>query len=100
MLRSLLALNPLSSTDIIFFVVLGVLVVLCIVAYFLIPVINKKQYQEMRDNLKKREAAFQSNVKRTDGSPSVVAGLPEEFSDEPAAEAQDPTEQSGGADEK
>lgn len=83
---SFLALNPLNSTDIIFFIVLAVIVVLCIAVYFLIPVINKKQYQEMRDNLKKREAAFRSNVKRTDGSPSVVDVQGEKPSEEAPAD--------------
>ena len=67
----LLALNTLGSTDIVFFVVLAVLVALCIGVYFLIPLLNKKQYSEMRENLKKREAAFKTNVKRTDGTPSA-----------------------------
>lgn len=62
----LLALNPLKPTDIIFFVVLAVIVALCIVFYLLIPVINKKQYREMRDNLHKREVAFRSNVQRAE----------------------------------
>lgn len=66
---ALLALNPLKSTDIIFFIVLAAIVALCIGVYFLIPVINKKQYKELRDNLQKREAAFKSNVRRTDGTP-------------------------------
>ncbi len=82
MLGHLLALNSLNTTDIIFFIVLGVIIVLCIVVYFLIPLINKKQYKEMRENLKKREAAFKSNVKRTDGTPSVVGGLPEKQAQE------------------
>ncbi len=66
----LLALNPLNTTDIVFFIVLAAIVALCIGVYFLIPVFNKKQYKELRDNLKKREAAFKSNVRRTDGLPT------------------------------
>lgn len=65
----LLALNPLKPTDIIFFIVLAVIVALCIGFYFLIPVINKKQYREMRDNLRKREAAFRSNVQYAENDP-------------------------------
>lgn len=62
MLR-LLALNSLRDVDIIFFSVIGGLVALVVVIYFLIPVFNKKQYQEQRDNLKKREVAFKANLK-------------------------------------
>ena len=83
----LLALNPLSQTDIIFFVVLAAIVVLCIVVYFLIPIINKKQYKELRDNLQKREAAFKSNIQRTDGS-STSAGNVDVFPVESAPEEQ------------
>ena len=62
MLR-LLALNPLGSTDIWFFVLCGVIVAAIVGIYFLIPLFNKKQYQEQRENLKKREAAFKANLK-------------------------------------
>ncbi len=70
---SLKALNSfaLNPTDIVFFIVLAVIVVLCVAFYFLIPVINKKQYREQRENLKKREVAFKSNIKRTDGMPEA-----------------------------
>lgn len=61
MFDSLLLLNQLGSVDIGFFVACAVIVVLCVAIYFLIPVFNKKQYQEQRDNLKKREEAFHSN---------------------------------------
>ena len=67
MLR-LLALNSLSSTDIWFFVLCGVVIALIVGVYFLIPVLNKKQYQEQRDNLRKREAAFKANLKVDDNS--------------------------------
>lgn len=59
----LLALNSLGTTDIVFFVVLALIVVLIVAVYFLIPVFNKKQYQEQRDNLRKREVAFKANLK-------------------------------------
>ena len=60
MLR-LLALNEIGTTDLIFFILCGVIVAVIIAVYYLIPVFNKKQYQEQRDNLKKREAAFKAN---------------------------------------
>ena len=67
---ALLELNKLKSTDIVFFIVLAVIVVLCIGVYFLIPVFNKKQYKEQRDNLRKREVAFKSNISRSDAPAS------------------------------
>ena len=95
----LLALNKLGSTDIVFFVVLAVLVVLCITVYFLIPLINKKQYMEMRDNLKKREAAFKSNVQRTDGAAPIGEALAAE-DEEPAPAAEEAADgQDAAADE-
>ena len=65
----LLALNDLRPVDVTFFIVIGALVALCIAIYFLIPVINRKQYKEMRDNLKRREVAFNAgkqNAETTD----------------------------------
>ncbi len=53
----------LGKVDIIFFVSIAVIILLCVGFYFLIPVFNRKQYQEMRENLAKREAAFKSNLK-------------------------------------
>lgn len=61
MFRNLLLLNELGSVDIGFFVGCAVVIALIVGIYFLIPVFNKKQYQEQRDNLKKREDAFKSN---------------------------------------
>lgn len=60
MFDSLLLLNKLGSVDAGFFVACAVIIVLIVAIYFLIPVFNKKQYQEQRDNLKKREEAFRS----------------------------------------
>ena len=63
MLRLLAAANNgLKGWDIGFFVACGVIVALIVGIYFLIPLINKKQYQEQRDNLKKREVAFKANL--------------------------------------
>lgn len=59
----LMSLNQLKKTDIIFFVCCAVAIVLAVAVYFLIPVFNKKQYQEQRDNLRKREEAFKANKK-------------------------------------
>lgn len=65
---SLLALNPIGATDLWFFIICGVIVAVAVAVYFLIPVFNKKQYQEQRDNLHKREAAFKANMQAANGS--------------------------------
>ncbi len=57
----LLLLNGLKAVDFGFFIGCAVVIVLIIAVYFLIPVFNKKQYAEQRENLKKREAAFNAN---------------------------------------
>ncbi len=59
---NLLMLNTLNPIDIVFFIVCAVIIAAVVGVYFLIPVINKKQYQEQRENLKKREEAFKSNL--------------------------------------
>ena len=51
----------LPSVDIWFFIVCALIVVAIVVVYYLIPVFNKKKYQEQRENLAKREAAFKAN---------------------------------------
>ena len=68
MLQLLAELNKLGPVDIGFFVACAVIVVAIVVIYFLIPVFNKKQYQEQRENLKKREVAFKANLNRAGSS--------------------------------
>lgn len=63
MINNLLLLNKLKPVDVGFFVGCAVVIALIVAVYFLIPVFNKKQYQEQRENLKKREAAFNANRK-------------------------------------
>ncbi len=62
----LLGLNDLPGTDIAFFIVIAVIIIIAVAIYFLIPVFNKKQYKEQRENLKKREAAFHANKTKSD----------------------------------
>ncbi len=54
--------NGLKAVDIVFFIVCVALVAIAVGIYFLIPVLNKKQYKEQRENLRKREEAFKSNA--------------------------------------
>lgn len=56
-------LHGLKSPDIIFFVVCGVIILVIIAIYFLIPVFKRKQFAESRENLKRREILFRENQK-------------------------------------
>ena len=98
----LLALNALKDTDIIFFVALAAIVVLAVAIYFLIPVFNRKQYREQRDNLKKREVAFKSNLQSngvdlhaeelpSEEQADVQADLPEQADGPEQTDGQDQT---------
>lgn len=53
----------LTIPDLKFYIVLGVIVAVVIIAYFLTPVIKRKQYAEARANLAKREETFRANLK-------------------------------------
>lgn len=99
----LLALNELPVTDIVLFIVLGVIIIVAIAIYFLIPVFNKKQYQEQRDNLRKREIYFNSNradlsantQTAVEGDTASADGL-DENTDGTAAAEPDPTKDDQG----
>ena len=75
MLR-ILAANSLPTADIVFFIVLAAIIAIAVAFYFLIPVFNKKQFKEQRENLKKREESFKAN-----GKVSVDAGEQEPILD-------------------
>ncbi len=62
MLGLLAKLNPLKDIDKVFFIVIAVIVAVAVAIYFLIPVFNKKQYQERRDNLRMREEKLKANA--------------------------------------
>ena len=72
MLSLLAALNKLRSVDVAFFVAIAAIIALAVAIYFLIPIINKKQYKEMRDNLKKREVAFNANKQQVEAEAEVA----------------------------
>lgn len=57
--------NSLSSTDITFFIIAGVVLLAMVGLYFLIPLLNAKQYKAQRENLKKREIEFNANLKKS-----------------------------------
>ncbi|MGM9968807.1 MAG: hypothetical protein ACI35S_00255 [Anaeroplasma sp.] len=56
-------LNALKKADIIFFSVCIGIIVVAVAIYFLIPIINRKEYAQRRENLKKREETFRANLK-------------------------------------
>ncbi len=64
MYTSYLLLNKLKSVDVAFFLICLGIAAAAVAIYFLIPIFNKSQYEERRNNLRKREAAFKHG--RTD----------------------------------
>lgn len=71
MTQFLFLINNLKPVDVAFFIICAVIIALIVGIYFLIPVFNKKRYQEQRENLKKREESFKVNF-RTQNSEEVV----------------------------
>lgn len=63
-------LNKISKIDRNFFLIILGIIVLCVAIYFLIPVINRKQYKTQRENLQKREEVFKANL-RSNQQPNV-----------------------------
>ncbi|MCR5786859.1 MAG: hypothetical protein K6G28_04090 [Acholeplasmatales bacterium] len=53
--------NTLKSIDIIFFAIILVIIVASIGIYFLIPVLNKKKYEQARAQLSERERIYFEN---------------------------------------
>ena len=53
----------LTKPDLTFFIVIMAIVAACVLVYFLTTVIKRKQFQEARTNLRKREETFRANLK-------------------------------------
>lgn len=53
----------LTTPDLIFFIILAVIFGAFGLAYILTPIVKKKQFEEARANLKKREETFRANLK-------------------------------------
>ena len=53
----------LTKPDLAFFIVLIAIVVVCVAVYLLTPVIKRKQFEEARANLRKREETFRANLR-------------------------------------
>ena len=56
--------NSLGGVDVAFFIIAGIGILLLVGLYFLIPLLNSKQYAAQRENLKKREIEFNANLQK------------------------------------
>ena len=56
-----------TEPDLKFFIFLGIIVAVFLVAYLVTPIIKRKQFKEARENLKKREETFRANLKKLNG---------------------------------
>lgn len=86
MINLAMFINQLKAVDIAFFIICAVIIALGVGIYFLIPVLNKKQYQEQRENLRKREEAFKSNYTAT---PATSQSMEEEPAQSKSDESND-----------
>lgn len=59
-------LNKIGKIDTIFFLSILAIILIIVGIYFLIPVFNKKQYAEQRENLRKREKSFKANLQHSE----------------------------------
>lgn len=64
-------LNKIGKIDLIFFLSILAIILVIVGFYFLIPVFNKKQYAEQRENLRKREKSFKANLQHKE-EPVVI----------------------------
>ena len=53
-----------TTPDLIFFILLAVIFGVAGLIYLLTPVFKRKQFEEARANLKKREETFRANLKK------------------------------------
>ncbi len=57
--------NSLGPVDIVFFIIAALALALLVGLYFLIPLLNSKKYAAQRENLRKREIEFKSNLQKS-----------------------------------
>ena len=75
-------LNKIGKIDIIFFLSIVAIILLIVGIYFLIPVFNKKQYAEQRENLRKWEKSFKANLNQNERPVVVSEDIPEDIKEE------------------
>ena len=66
MLKSTL-LFTLKKPDLIFAIILAAIIGVFILVYILTPIVKKKQFDEAKANLRKREETFRANLQRLNG---------------------------------
>lgn len=67
-----------SMPDYLFFIILFIIIGIFIAVYLLTPIIKRKQFEEARANLRKREVTFRANLKRLSGEANVEENIDEE----------------------
>ena len=55
--------NDLKTVDAVFFILIIAIIALSVVVYFLLPVFNKKKYEQARAQLSEREKNYDENKK-------------------------------------
>ena len=75
-------LNKIGKIDIIFFLSIVAIILLIVGIYFLIPVFNKKQYAEQRENLRKWEKSFKANLNQNERPVVVSEDIPLDIKEE------------------
>jgi len=83
-MRNFLALNKIKFyPDILFLIIVLVIIALVVGIYFVVPLINRKKYEEQREALKKREEIFKANLEKNKES-IIIKG--KKVEDEPVIE--------------
>lgn len=49
--------------DWLFLIIVCVIIAVCVGLYFIVPILNRKKYEQQRADLKKREETFKANQK-------------------------------------
>ena len=82
-------LNKIGKIDLIFFLSILAIILVIVGFYFLIPVFNKKQYAEQRENLRKREKSFKANLQHKEEPVVIEEPQEAEPQEETVEETQD-----------
>jgi len=62
-LQEVFKMNDLKTVDAVFFILIIAIIALSVVVYFLLPVFNKKKYEQARAQLSEREKIYYENKK-------------------------------------
>lgn len=78
-----------NNVDTYLFITIVVVAAVAIGLYFLIPVLNKKKYEQQQAELKKREEIFKQNLAENKGS-KIVRGKLQETKEETSEVVEEP----------